>query len=116
MISLKLGCRKPVLKISVSTPTLRIDNKEINTLLKEYSNNQKKMMENQQKFMQRILHIVEKFILLPSWVIKLSWGLLVCILIGYWFLGLSGIKNFQEGGICIYQRMGQCYGALWRIP
>lgn len=60
---------------------LRPDTTEINTLLKEYGNNQKKTVEEQQRLVQRILGKVERSILLPSWVIKLSWGLLVCILL-----------------------------------
>lgn len=57
------------------------DTTEINMLLKEYGNNQKKSIEEHQRLMQRILDKVEKSILLPSWAIKLSWGLLVCILL-----------------------------------
>ena len=60
---------------------LRPDNTEIKALLKDYSNNQKKNIEEQQKLMQRILVKVEKSIQLPSWVLKLSWGLLVCVLL-----------------------------------
>jgi len=60
---------------------LRPDTTEINMLLKEYGNNQRKTIEEQQKLMQRILGKVEKSILLPSWAIKLSWGLLICILL-----------------------------------
>jgi len=64
------------------------DTTEINTLLKDYGNNQKKIVEDQQRLIQRILQKVEKSILLPSWVIKLSWGLFV----SYWSLDFQSIR------------------------
>ena len=60
---------------------LRPDTAEIDTLLKEYGNNQKKLVEDQNTMMLRILQKVERSILLPGWAIKLSWGLLVCVLL-----------------------------------
>jgi hypothetical protein len=77
---------------------LRPDTTEINALLKDYSNNQKKTIEEQQKLMQRILGKVEKSILLPSWAIKLSWGLLVCVLLvlGFSVFQLSRISKKEE--------------------
>ncbi|WP_318343853.1 DUF6730 family protein [Flagellimonas baculiformis] len=77
---------------------LRPDTTEINALLKDYSNNQKKTIEEQQKLMQRILGKVEKSIQLPSWAIKLSWGLLVCILLvlGFSIYQVSRISKKEE--------------------
>ena len=60
---------------------LRPDTTEIDSLLKEYSNSQKKIVDDQQKLLQKILRKVERSILLPSWAVKLSWGLLVCVLL-----------------------------------
>nr|WP_297786045.1 DUF6730 family protein [uncultured Allomuricauda sp.] len=60
---------------------LRPDTSEINTLLSVYGSNQKKTIEEQQRLMHKILYKLERSILLPSWAIKLSWGLLVCILL-----------------------------------
>ncbi|KAB7529008.1 hypothetical protein F8C76_14270 [Flagellimonas olearia] len=77
---------------------LRPDTAGIDALLKEYSNNQKKNIEEQQKLMRRILRKVEKSILLPSWAIKLSWGLLVCVLlvIGFSVYQVSRISKKEE--------------------
>ncbi|WP_437395278.1 DUF6730 family protein [Flagellimonas lutimaris] len=77
---------------------LRPDTTEINVLLKEYSNNQEKTVEEQQKLMQRILGKVEKSILLPSWAIKLSWGLLVCVVLvlGFSIYQVSRISKKEE--------------------
>lgn len=77
---------------------LRPDTTEINMLLKEYGNNQKKTIEEQQKLMQRILGKVEKSILLPSWVLKLSWGLLVCVVLvlGFSIYQVSRISKKEE--------------------
>ncbi len=77
---------------------LRPDTTEINTLLKDYGNNQKKIIEDQQRLMQRILQKVEKSILLPSWAIKLSWGLLVCVLLvlGFSIYQVSRISKKEE--------------------
>lgn len=78
---------------------LRPDTTEINTLLKDYGNNQKMIVEDQQRLMQRILQKVEKSILLPSWAIKLSWGLLVCVLLvlGFSIYQVSRITKKVEG-------------------
>ena len=77
---------------------LRPDTTEINVLLKEYGNNQKRIVEEQQRLIQRILHKVEKSILLPSWAIKLSWGLLVCVLLvlGFSIHQVSRIYKKEE--------------------
>ena len=77
---------------------LRPDTTEINVLLKEYSNVQKKTIEEQQKLMQRILDKVEKSIQLPSWAIKLSWGLLVCVVLvlGFSIYQVSRISKKEE--------------------
>lgn len=77
---------------------LRPDTTEISALLKEYSNDQKKTIEEQQKLMQRILGKVEKSILLPSWAIKLSWGLLVCVVLvlGFSIYQVSRISKKEE--------------------
>jgi hypothetical protein len=78
--------------------TLRPDTNEINVLLKEYGNSQKANIEEQQKLMRRILGKVEKSILLPSWAIKLSLGLLVCVLLilGFSVYQLSRISKKEE--------------------
>ena len=77
---------------------LRPETTEIKVLLNDYGNNQKKIVEEQQKLMQRILHKVERSILLPSWAIKLSWGLLVCVLLvlGFSVYQLSRIAQKEE--------------------
>ena len=60
---------------------LKPDTTEIDRLLKKYNNHQRKTIEEQERLLQRILHKVQKSILLPSWAIKMSWGLLVCVLL-----------------------------------
>lgn len=77
---------------------LRPDTNEINVLLKEYGNSQKTNIEEQQKLMRRILGKVEKSILLPSWAIKLSWGLLVCVVLvlGFSIYQVSRISKKEE--------------------
>jgi hypothetical protein len=94
---------------------LRPDNTEIKALLKDYSNNQKKTIEEQQKLMQRILGKVEKSILFPSWALKLSWGLLVCVLLvlGFSIYQVSRISKKEEAAYIKGQdsAMGQ-YGTF----
>mgnify|MGYP001360336277 CR=1 FL=1 len=77
---------------------LRPDTTEIKALLMDYSNNQKKTIEEQQKLMQRILGKVEKSIQLPTWAIKLSWGLLVCVVLvlGFSIYQVSRISKKEE--------------------
>ncbi|GMN09615.1 hypothetical protein MTsPCn9_16580 [Croceitalea sp. MTPC9] len=77
---------------------LRPDTSELNALLKEYGNNQKNNIEEQQRLMERILGKVEKSILLPSWAIKLSWGLLTCVLLvlGFSIYQVSRIAKKEE--------------------
>jgi len=94
---------------------LRPDNTEIKALLKDYSNNQKKTIEEQQKLMQRILGKLERSIQLPSWVLKLSWGLLVCVLLvlGFSIYQVSRISKKEEAAYIKGQdsAMGQ-YGTF----
>ncbi|MFC4220088.1 DUF6730 family protein [Flagellimonas marina] len=77
---------------------LRPDTTEISALLKDYGNNQKKIVEDQQRLMQRILQKVEKSLLLPSWAIKLFWGLLICVLLilGFSIYQVSRISKKEE--------------------
>jgi len=78
--------------------SLRPDTTEINTLLKEYGNNQRKTIEEHQRLMERILHKVERSILLPSWAIKFTWGLLVTVLLvlGFSIYQISSIPKKEE--------------------
>ena len=77
---------------------LRPDTTEIKVLLNDYGNNQKKTIEEQQRMMHRILHKVEQSILLPSWAIKLFWGLLICVLLvlGFSIYQVSRISKKEE--------------------
>jgi len=77
---------------------LRPDTSELNALLKEYGNNQKTNIEEQQRLMGRILHKVERSITLPSWAIKLTWGLLVTVLLvlGFSIYQVSRISKKEE--------------------
>lgn len=77
---------------------LRPDTTKLNALLKEYGNNQKKIVEEQQRLMQKILYKVERSILFPSWAVKLSWGLLVCVLLvlSYSIYQVSRISKKEE--------------------
>ncbi|MEC3966616.1 DUF6730 family protein [Flagellimonas halotolerans] len=77
---------------------LRPDTSELNALLKEYGNNQKTNIEEQQRLMRKILYKVERSILLPSWAIKLFWGLLVTVLLvlGFSIHQVSRISKKEE--------------------
>ena len=77
---------------------LRPDTSELNALLKEYGNKQKNDIKEQQRLMERILHKVERSVLLPSWALKLSWGLLICVLLvlGYSLYQVSRISKKEE--------------------
>ncbi len=77
---------------------LRPDTSELNTLLKEYGNNQNKNIKEQQRLMERILHKVERSVLLPSWAIRLLWGLLVLVLmvLGFSIHQVSRIAKKEE--------------------
>ena len=77
---------------------LRPDTSELNALLKEYGNNQKTNIEEQQRLMERILQKVEKSLLLPSWAIKLFWGLLICVLLvlGFSIYQVSRVSKKED--------------------
>lgn len=77
---------------------LRPDTSELNALLKEYGYNQKNNIEEQQRLMGRILHKVERSVLLPSWATKLAWGLLVAVLLvlGFSIHQVSRIAKKEE--------------------
>ncbi|MBO0329709.1 DUF6730 family protein [[Muricauda] lutisoli] len=77
---------------------LRPDTSELNALLKEYGNNQNNNIKEQQRLMERILHKVERSVLLPSWAIKLTWGLLVTVLLvlGFSIYQVSRISKKEE--------------------
>ena len=77
---------------------LKADTSELNALLKEYGNNQKNNIEEQQRLMERILHKVERSVLLPSWAIKLTWGLLITVLLvlGFSIYQVSRMSKKEE--------------------
>ena len=76
---------------------LRPDTTELNNLLKEYGNNQKNNIEEQQRLMERILHKVERSVLLPSWAIKLTWLLVTVLLVlGFSIYQVSRISKKEE--------------------
>ena len=77
---------------------LRPDTSELNALLKEYGNKQKNDIKEQQRLMERILHKVERSVLLPSWAIKLTWGLLVTVLLvlGFSIYKVSRISKKEQ--------------------
>ncbi|HBU76503.1 MAG TPA: hypothetical protein DEF18_00225, partial [Muricauda sp.] len=76
----------------------RPDTSELNALLKEYGNKQKNDIKEQQRLMERILHKVERSVLLPSWAIKLTWGLLVTVLLvlGFSIYKVSRISKKEQ--------------------
>ena len=77
---------------------LRPDTSELNALLKEYGNKQKNDIKEQQRLMERILHKVERSVLLPSWAIKLTWGLLITVLLvlGFSIYQVSRMSKKEE--------------------
>lgn len=77
---------------------LKADTSELNALLNEYGNNQKNNIEEQQRLMERILHKVERSVFLPSWAIKLTWGLLIMVLLvlGFSIYQVSRISKKEE--------------------
>ena len=94
---------------------LRPDTSELNALLKEYGNNQKDNIEEQQRLMERILYKVERSVLLPSWAIKLAWGLLITVLLvlGFSIYQVSRMSKKEEAAYIKGQdsAMGQ-YGTF----
>ena len=76
---------------------LRPDTSELNALLKEYGNNQNNNIKEQQRLMERILHKVERSVLLPSWAIKLTWLLVTVLLVlGFSIYQVSRISKKEE--------------------
>ncbi|WP_424989014.1 DUF6730 family protein [Flagellimonas sp.] len=77
---------------------LRPDTSQLNALLKEYGNNQNNNIQEQQRLMERILHKVERSVLLPSWVIKLTWVLSVTVLLvlGFSIYQVSRISKKEQ--------------------
>ena len=91
-------CRLEKAHENLQNLPLRPDTTEISALLKEYGNSQKTNIEEQQRLMQRILGKVEKSILLPNWAIKLSWGLLICVVLvlGFSIYQVSRISKKEK--------------------
>ena len=76
---------------------LRPDTSGLNALLKEYDNNQNNNIKEQQRLMERILHKVERSVLLPSWAIKLTWLLVTVLLVlGFSIYQVSRISKKEE--------------------
>ena len=76
---------------------LRPDTSELNALLKDYGNNQNNNIKEQQRLMERILHKVERSVLLPSWAIKLTWLLVTVLLVlGFSIYQVSRISKKEE--------------------
>ena len=76
---------------------LRPDTSELNALLKDYGNNQNNNIKEQQRLMERILHKVERSVLLPSWAIKLTWLLVTVLLVlGFSIYQVSRISKTEE--------------------
>ena len=76
---------------------LRPDTSELNALLKDYGNNQNNTIKEQQRLMERILHKVERSVLLPSWAIKLTWLLVTVLLVlGFSIYQVSRISKKEE--------------------
>ncbi len=62
---------------------------DIDFILKRYNDHQKQTIEEQQKLMANVVYYIKKSISFPKWLIKLFWGLLVCIFL---VLGFSVYK------------------------
>ncbi len=80
------------LKTFLITYKVKADTTDIDFILKRYNDHQKKAVEDQHKLMANVVYYIKKSITFPKWAIKLSWGLLVCIIL---VLGFSVYKVSQ---------------------
>ena len=74
------------------------DTADIDYLLKEYNDSQKKAIEEQNKLLANVIYHIKKSISFPKWAVKLFWGLLVTILLvlGYAIFQISSISKKEQ--------------------
>ncbi|MGB5819695.1 MAG: DUF6730 family protein [Saonia sp.] len=90
--------RLELLKKSLHDFKIRLDTTDIDFILKRYNDHQKQASEKQRKQMADILYQIKRSILFPKWLIKLFWGLLVCIVLtlGFSVYKVSRIPEREE--------------------
>ena len=74
------------------------DTTGIDFLLKGYNDSQKKVVEEQNELLAKIIYHVKKSIAFPKWAVKLFWGFLVIALLvlGYAIFQISNIPKKEQ--------------------
>ena len=77
---------------------IRPDTSDIDFILKQYNDHQKKTTEEQQQLAGKILYQIKSSIGFPKWVVKLFWALLICVLLvlGYSIYQVSQISKKEK--------------------
>jgi hypothetical protein len=90
--------RMEQLKKFLMTYKVQADTSDINFILKEYNDRQKKAVEDQHKLMANVVYYIKKSLTFPKWSIKLFCGLLVCIILvlGFSVYKVSRISEIKE--------------------
>ena len=68
---------------------IKPDTSDIDFILRQYNDHQKRAIENQHKLMGNVIHYIKKSVTFPKWAIKLFCGLFTCIIL---VLGFSVYK------------------------
>ncbi len=74
------------------------DTADIHYLLKGYNDSQKKVVEEQNKLLAKVIYHTKKSIAFPKWAVKLFWGFLVIVLLilGYAISQISSIPKNEQ--------------------
>lgn len=90
--------RLELLQKSLKGFKIQPDTTDIDFILKRYNDHQKQAIEEHHKLMANVIHHIKKSIAFPKWLIKLFWGLLVCIILvlGFSVYKVSRISEMEQ--------------------
>ncbi len=90
--------RMEQLKKFLMTYKVQADTSDIDFILKEYNDSQKKVIEEQNKLLAKVIYYIKKSMPLPKWTVKLFWALSMTILLilGYAIFQISRIPKKEQ--------------------
>ncbi|UII79894.1 DUF6730 family protein [Flagellimonas sp. CMM7] len=74
------------------------DTADIDFLLKEYNDSQKKAIKEQNKLLANVIYHVKRSIAFPKWAVQLFWSFLITVLLvlGYAIFQISSIPKKEQ--------------------
>lgn len=90
--------RMEKLKAFLMTYKVQADTSDIDFILKEYNDYQKKAVEDQHKLMANVVYYIKKSMTIPKWAVKLFVGLVVCVILvlGFSIYKVSRISKIEQ--------------------